>query len=152
MSTADTLKLKDSIFDTSFNGNNDWNFNITKDTILDNKNSNIGDTNNKVTTETNNSSWWDGIGDFMNINNASDSSPNKTNPSSSNENGSMFSSENIGSTLKGTGAIVGALSGIYGTLEQAKFNKEALGMEKDRINRNIAREDKLQKNYEGVWS
>lgn len=147
----DNLKLTDSIFDTSTNKYDSWNFNITKDTTATNNSSNIGDISNNIakTETTNNSNWWDGIGDFMATNNTETNTANKT---STNENDSMFSSGNIGSTLKGTGAIVGALSGIYGTVEQTKFNKEALGMEKDRINRNIERENKLQKNYEGVWA
>lgn len=146
------LKLKDSIFDTSFNGNNDWDFGgiVKNDVATSKSNSDIADISKSTAikpTETNNS-WWDGIDDFVNIDNSETNINNET----SQQQDSMFSSSNIGSTLKGGGAIVGALSSIYGTLEQTKFNKEALGMEKDRINRNIAREDKLQKNYEGVWS
>lgn len=147
-----SLKLTDSIFDTSTDKYKDWDFKgIVKDTVATNSsNSDITDISSKTTTstETNNGSWWDGIGDFMNINN-SETNINNEIPQKQD---SMFSSSNIGSTLKGGGAVIGALSSIYGTLEQTKFNKEALDMEKDRINRNIAREEKLQKNYQGVWS
>jgi hypothetical protein len=149
------LKLDDSIFNTSTNKYDSWDFNITKDTNVNNSSySNIGDINNNntSTTNTNNSNWWDGIGDFIGINNTGAKIADKTNTTSSTENDGMFSSGNIGSTLKGAGSVVGALSSIYGTLEQTKFNKETLKMEKDRINRNTEREDKLQKNYEGVWS
>lgn len=146
-----SLKLTDSIFDTSTDKYDGWDFKgIAKDNVAtNNSNSDITDiSSNTTTTETNNSSWWDGIGDFMNINNSETNINNET----PQKQDSMFSSSNIGSTLKGGGAVIGALSSIYGTLEQTKFNKEALGMEKDRINRNIERENKLQKNYEGVWS
>ncbi len=72
-------------------------------------------------------------------------------PKTSNDSESMFSGKNIGGTLKGAGAIVGALSDIYGTIEQSKFNKEMLNMEKNRVARNNARQDQLQANYEGAW-
>lgn len=149
------LKLTNSIFDTSTDKYDGWDFsgtNIVKDNVATNNDSSgIVDisSNTTASTETNNSgSWWDGIGDFVNIDNSETNIDNKIPPK---EDG-MFSSSNIGSTLKGGGAVIGALSSIYGTLEQTKFNKEALGMEKDRINRNIKREDQLQKNYQGVWS
>jgi hypothetical protein len=140
------LQLTDSIFNTDNMGLED--LNITKNNVGandTNSNTNMNNDTN-ISLKTGNSSWLDGIGDyFMNTNNSG------ANASLTNENDSMFSSGNIGSTLKGAGAIAGALSSIYGTMEQTKFNKEMLGMEKDRINRNIARQDKLQANYEGVW-
>jgi len=144
------LKLTGSIFDTSTDEYDGWDFsgtNIVKDNVATNNNSNIIDTSNstalKPTNTTKNSfidsmaSWWGG-----------ETPP----PPKIETDTGMFSGANIGSTLKGGGAVVGALSSIFGTLEQTKFNKQALNMEKDRINRNNEREDKLQKNYEGVWS
>lgn len=145
------LKLNNSIFDTSFNGKNEWDFSgIVKDNVAttNSNNSNILDVSKstayKPTETTSSGSFFDSMTKWW----GGDETPTKT---TTDETG-MFSGANIGSTLKGGGAVVGALAGIYGTLEQTKFNKEALGMEKDRINRNIAREDKLQKNYQGVWS
>lgn len=147
------LELTDSIFDTSTDKNDGWNFSgIVKDNVATNSNNSdivdMNKTNTISSAETDNNGWWKGIGDFVNTNNSETNTNNET----SQKQDSMFSSSNIGSTLKGGGAVIGALSSIYGTLEQTKFNKDALGMEKDRINRNIAREDKIQKNYQGVWS
>ncbi|MDD2290677.1 MAG: hypothetical protein PHV52_00225 [Aliarcobacter sp.] len=139
------LKLNYSIFDTTTGKDSDLDFSgIVKDTTVTNSsNSDIADISGSTAlknTTSNPSSFWEGI-----------KSSFGGEETTTTDDG-MFSGANIGSTLKGGGAVVGALAGIYGTLEQTKFNKEVLGMEKDRINRNIKREDQLQKNYEGVWS
>lgn len=147
------LKLKDSIFDTSFNGNNEWDFSgiVKNDVATNSSKSDIVDVSKSTAFKQTDTS-----GSFVDNMTNLWGNDYTSNPGGGSEktitDDSMFSSSNIGSTLKGGGAIIGALAGIYGTLEQTKFNKEVLGMEKDRINRNIAREDKLQKNYEGVWS
>lgn len=147
------FKLKDSIFNTTTNNDEGWDFSgIVKDNVATNTSKNdivdINKSNAPKQTETGGDSLLGGIFNMFGDNSSKTSGDN----SGEINNDGMFSGKNIGSTLKGGGAIVGALSSIYGTLEQNKFNKEVLGMEKDRINRNIAREDKLQKNYQGVWS
>lgn len=65
--------------------------------------------------------------------------------------GKMFSADNIGGTLQGIGAIGGALASIYGVHEQSKFNDDMLDMEKDRVNKEYARRDKQQAEYDKVW-
>jgi hypothetical protein len=161
------LKLNDSIFDTSTDKYGDWNFGgIVKDVTP--KDLGIDDASihlKGTIPEEIRGSFFDSLtglggGSPIKTTNGGSFVDNMTKwwggetppPPKIETDTGMFSGKNIGSTLQGGGAIVGALSGIYGTLKQEKFNKEVLGMEKDRINRNIAREDKLQKNYQGVWS
>ena len=64
---------------------------------------------------------------------------------------SMFSADNIGGTMQGIGSVAGALANIYSISEQSKFNEDMLAMEKTRVNREYAKEDKQQANYDAVW-
>ena len=66
-------------------------------------------------------------------------------------NADYFSAKNLGSTLGNIGAIGGALANVYGMYEQKKFNKDMLGMEKDRVARENKRVDNAQANYDKVW-
>ena len=66
-------------------------------------------------------------------------------------NADYFSAKNLGSTMGSIGAIGGALASVYGMYEQKKFNKDMLGMEKDRVARENKRVDDAQANYDKVW-
>ncbi len=66
--------------------------------------------------------------------------------------GEMFSGKNLGGTLQAIGAIGGALASVYGVHEQKKFNKDMLGMEKNRVARETKRQDDKQAKYEAVWA
>ena len=66
-------------------------------------------------------------------------------------NSDYFSAKNLGSTMGSIGAIGGALANVYGMYEQKKFNKDMLGMEKDRVARENKRVDDAQANYDKVW-
>ncbi|QDF28995.1 hypothetical protein [Halarcobacter anaerophilus] len=79
----------------------------------------------------------------------------ETNANANTENGfdfsNMFTSENLGGTLKGIGAVGGALASIYGASQQKKFNEDMLDMEKKRVNREYAKADAQQAEYDAVW-
>lgn len=60
-------------------------------------------------------------------------------------------SSGVGSTLQGIGAVADALASIYGVRQQKKYQDEMLSMEKDRVQRNIDRQNKAQAEYEKVW-
>lgn len=57
----------------------------------------------------------------------------------------------MGSTLQGIGAIAGAAAGIYDAYNKKKYQDKVFKMEENRVNREIARQDKQQANYEKVF-
>jgi len=65
--------------------------------------------------------------------------------------GDLFSSKNIGSTLQGIGAVTQGIAGVYQTYLTNKYQKDVLGLEKDRVAKEDARIKKAQKAYENVF-
>lgn len=63
-----------------------------------------------------------------------------------------FDKGNIGTTLGGIGQGIGLISGIYGAMEDRKMRNRMYDLEKKRVERNQAREDKFHDDMVKAWS
>lgn len=57
----------------------------------------------------------------------------------------------MGSTLQGISAIAGAAAGIYDAYNKKKYQDKVFKMEENRVNREVARQDKQQSAYDKVF-
>lgn len=60
----------------------------------------------------------------------------------------FFDSSNIGSTLGGIGQAISGAAAIYNAAQTKKYQDKLFDMEKDRVDRANARQQKMQENYE----
>jgi len=63
-----------------------------------------------------------------------------------------FEGDNLGTTLGGIGQGIGLISGIYGAMKDRKMKNKLYDMEKRRVERNEAKEDKFQADMTRAWS
>ncbi len=63
----------------------------------------------------------------------------------------MFTGKNLGSSLAGIGAVLGAIGGIWGSMNQQKAYDEAMRMERQRIADLKANHDRTQKVFTDAW-
>lgn len=63
-----------------------------------------------------------------------------------------FDKGNIGTTLSGIGQGIGLISGIYGAMEDRKMRNRMYDLEKKRVERNQAKEDKFHDDMTKAWS
>jgi hypothetical protein len=54
--------------------------------------------------------------------------------------------------LKGLGSLAGTIGNIWGGIEQRKYQKDLLKMEKERIARDRARQDKFDSGMQKAWA
>ena len=54
--------------------------------------------------------------------------------------------------LQGLGSLASAIGGIMGGIEQRKYQKELLDMEKKRIERDRARQEKFEGDMKSSWN
>ncbi|SFV70889.1 hypothetical protein MNB_SV-13-129 [hydrothermal vent metagenome] len=66
--------------------------------------------------------------------------------------GTAFDKGNVGTTLGGIGQGIGLVAGIYGANEDRKMRNKLYDMEKKRIARNEAKEDKFHADMTKAWS
>jgi len=57
-----------------------------------------------------------------------------------------------GDNLKGLGSIVGGLGGLYGAIQQGKYAKGLINLQKAAYQRGIKREDESDKNLQDAWN
>ena len=63
-----------------------------------------------------------------------------------------FEGQNLSTTLGGIGQGIGLISGIYGAMKDRKMKNELYDMEKRRVERNEAKEDKFHSDMIKAWS
>ena len=63
-----------------------------------------------------------------------------------------FEDENLGTTLGGIGQGIGVISGIYAAVKDRKMRNKLYDMEKRRVERNEAKEDKFHSDMTKAWS
>ena len=56
-----------------------------------------------------------------------------------------------GGNLKGLGTLVGGIGSIYGNIQQGKYAKSLIDLQKAQYNRGIKRQDKADKNLQTAW-
>ena len=135
MSTIDNPLIKSSVFQSGSNQGND------SFLSMENGDFDISQILNKNTVQSNNTFNQNSYMEKLNKNLETQNSINAD----------YFSAKNLGSTLGNIGTIGGVLASVYGMYEQKKFNKDMLGMEKDRVARENKRVDDAQANYDKVW-
>lgn len=66
--------------------------------------------------------------------------------------GTAFDKGNIGTTLGGIGQGIGLIAGIYSASQDRKMRNNLYNLEKKRIDRNQAKEDKFHDDMTKAWS
>ena len=63
-----------------------------------------------------------------------------------------FDKGNLGTTLGGIGQGIGLIAGIYGASQDRKMKNKLYELEKKRVERNQAKEDKFHNDMTKAWS
>ena len=57
-----------------------------------------------------------------------------------------------GSNLKGLGTLIGGLGSIYGNIQQGKYAKQLINLQKNAYLRGIKRQDKADKSLQDAYN
>lgn len=57
-----------------------------------------------------------------------------------------------GANLQGLGTIIGGLGSIYGNIQQGKYAKDLINLQKSQYQRGIKRQDEADKNLKNAWA
>ena len=57
-----------------------------------------------------------------------------------------------GNNLKGVGSLIGGIGGLYGALQQNKYAKKLLDLQRDSYLRGVARQDEADKRLQDAYN
>lgn len=57
-----------------------------------------------------------------------------------------------GNNLKGVGNLIGGIGGLYGALQQGRYAKKLLDLQRDSYLRGVARQDEADKNLQEAYN
>lgn len=72
-------------------------------------------------------------------------------PSSTSFLDTAFDSKNIGGTLSGIGSAIKGIASIYDSYNNKEYKDKIYKLEKDRVDREVAKQEKAQAGLEAAW-